>query len=354
MGISSIAVAFTLIVCALIMFLNTCNRNSQTDDSETVLKIEHYVLAQDFLINDSIVGKIPVVKLVQNQDSTERMYYLLVNDTVVDHSIVRNMPVTKIIQSFDSIQKANYVFANHTMVKDSNESIIDYSKLIQSLNSLQIEHLDLSRKYETLINDVRQETNNNLDKLNTWLSFWIGILAVFGVLAPIVAEYRFRLDNEKRWEEKNNEIDETFKKYRTLMAATELESCVNSLVLCHDYKILSIMSGRTEISIGLLRQVQLCLRQFINENINENESIFNYTVYKDMLIRILIVLLSLTQSLKYWDTLQNQIKKIEMMHDDIRQILKNLSEEENVKSPTMKEKILRIADRIDNLCNGLT
>lgn len=215
---------------------------------------------------------------------------------------------------------------------------------------MQIAHLDLYKKYDTIISDVRQETNNNLDKLNTWLSFWIGILAVFGVLAPVVAEYRFRLENEKEWEKLKNEMDDTFKKYRTLMAAKELESCVYSLVQCRDF---GNSSERTNIAIFLLRQVRTSLRQFIHEFNNENEEPSQNSVCQEILIRMLIFLLSLIQELRYWDCFQNQIRTIDIIQNDILQILRSISNREVIQSRMIIDQLQRIDCGIDNICNSL-
>ena len=57
LGCSSILVAFTLIGCALIMFLNAGDRNSRTNDKNDVLKHEHYVMESDTAVNDSIFKK---------------------------------------------------------------------------------------------------------------------------------------------------------------------------------------------------------------------------------------------------------------------------------------------------------
>lgn len=49
---------------------------------------------------------------------------------------------------------------------------------------------------EDIILDIRQEANNIIDKQAMWLSFWIGVIAIFGVLTPAMAEYRFRVSNK--------------------------------------------------------------------------------------------------------------------------------------------------------------
>lgn len=54
-------------------------------------------------------------------------------------------------------------------------------------------------------NDLRQETNNVIDKQNGWLSFWIAILALVGALLPLLIQMNMQQDQRQKFEgEKNN------------------------------------------------------------------------------------------------------------------------------------------------------
>lgn len=47
-----------------------------------------------------------------------------------------------------------------------------------------------------LIDDIRQETNNIINKMNGWLGFWMGVMAILGVFVPIALQ--FKLYRESR------------------------------------------------------------------------------------------------------------------------------------------------------------
>ena len=64
----------------------------------------------------------------------------------------------------------------HISVKEKEE-IVATQKLI------------LARQTE-LVDDYRQETNNLINKMNGWLGFWIGIIAIIGVFFPLALQYK--------------------------------------------------------------------------------------------------------------------------------------------------------------------
>lgn len=45
------------------------------------------------------------------------------------------------------------------------------------------------------LNDLRQETNNVIEKQNGWFSFWLGILALVGALLPVIIQIKVQ-DNQ--------------------------------------------------------------------------------------------------------------------------------------------------------------
>ena len=45
--------------------------------------------------------------------------------------------------------------------------------------------------------DIRQETNNIIDKQNGWFSFWLGILAIVGALIPFFFQLKLKSDQNR-------------------------------------------------------------------------------------------------------------------------------------------------------------
>ena len=77
-------------------------------------------------------------------------------------------------------------------------------------DSVMIENLWKNQKYifsqqDNLLADVRQETNNSIEKITSELNFWVAILAFLGVLVPIAITHKG--ENEARnWLEKKESV----------------------------------------------------------------------------------------------------------------------------------------------------
>lgn len=66
-------------------------------------------------------------------------------------------------------------------------------------------------KYAEGINDVRQETNNIINKINGWLSFWLAILALVGGIIPYFISWRQEKDYEDKYDDEKEKIDTKIK-----------------------------------------------------------------------------------------------------------------------------------------------
>ena len=86
--------------------------------------------------------------------------------------------------------------------KEPRDSILEIVRCSQ---------LMLLRQQETLVDDFRQEMNNNINKMNTWLAFAVGMLSVLGVFVPLALQYRMQSQDEKNFKALSDKQDERFK-----------------------------------------------------------------------------------------------------------------------------------------------
>lgn len=83
------------------------------------------------------------------------------------------------------------------MKKDVEKYLIPLSDVLKIRESQK----QLLIRQDQLIDDVRQETNNIINKMNGWLGFWMGVMAILGVFVPIALQlklYRENRDTEER------------------------------------------------------------------------------------------------------------------------------------------------------------
>jgi hypothetical protein len=110
------------------------------------------------------------------------------------------------------------------------------------------------RKQDDLIDSIRQETNNNLDKLNLWLTFWIGVISFFGVVFPIVSQI-FLYKSYK------DELSEIVRKNKI----QRLSSLVNGLHIGIDNRLLVGDIGSVRFCQKSWKQIVEILEEVTNE-----------------------------------------------------------------------------------------
>lgn len=73
--------------------------------------------------------------------------------------------------------------------------------LESKVRQLEYQVKQLNDNEERIVSDIRQESNNIINKFNAWLGFWIAILAIFGGLIPLVIQYILNNKSRKEFEE---------------------------------------------------------------------------------------------------------------------------------------------------------
>lgn len=96
-------------------------------------------------------------------------------------------------------------------------SVSELKRLMDSINSGILDNqAQIIKRQDDLISDVRQETNNNLDKHSAWLAFWITILGFIGVVSPIA----YQMMQSKTLEHK---LDDTRRNFEKIQEAYTLK-----------------------------------------------------------------------------------------------------------------------------------
>lgn len=84
----------------------------------------------------------------------------------------------------------------------SEKQIQELKSYIDSVYSVQNSH------YENALNDLRQESNNIINKWNAWFSFWMALLAVLAGIIPMLMQIKIANDNEKKINEEIKKLDD--------------------------------------------------------------------------------------------------------------------------------------------------
>lgn len=258
---------------------------------------------------------------------------------------------------YETISKDDYNHISLTNKKDSIELNVIVQRLIKNNEIVYNNYKYLNEKQESLVQDIRQETNNNINKLNMWLSFWIGMLAVFGVLSPIVAEYRYKTSNKDEMNKLKNEIYSTLDKYTLQKCTIELEGAVNALILSHDNRIISgfVEEKTRDKALDIILSATLnSLKTFLGiinpltHKVSENEKI-DIQTQKAIVLQVLISLFSFIQKLKYIKYNEIRIRDIDNIQDELRLIIRSVVNDFDLDNSY--NKIYNFINKLSKICS---
>lgn len=92
-------------------------------------------------------------------------------------------------------------------VKSVYKATLD--SIVQKMSDIDAKHC---RNYDNALNDIRQETNNIINKFNGWMGVWIAVLALLAGILPLLAQYKAHLDAEKELAKNKEELRSEQKK----------------------------------------------------------------------------------------------------------------------------------------------
>ncbi len=202
------------------------------------------------------------------------------------------------IQAMDSIADINITGISKNDSTTKNK-VISNNKLSPVLiHKVLANQKFIIRQQNELLLDIRQETNNNIDKLTLWLSFWIALIAALGVLIPALAEYRFRISNEQEMrvirtdaEDIKDDLKKESDKYKEKVDKAELtmkrlsfHEQINSLSAAWEDNIIDTFPNGQDILKNILRD----MRQGLWEFCNDKSLIEDPAKCKETLLHILI------------------------------------------------------------------
>lgn len=75
------------------------------------------------------------------------------------------------------------------------------------IDSLKIDLAKMQHQLDTCLSDIRQETNNIINKTNGWLGFWIAMAAFLGIGIPICSQLLISRELREDIEELKNKIE---------------------------------------------------------------------------------------------------------------------------------------------------
>lgn len=311
--------------------------------------------------------------------------FLLVMCSVVAFRSITNLPqennpqnccVSIKLEKGDSLSHAN------TETIDSLINVVSY------LNE------NYKKTNDNLISDIRQETNNIINKINGWLGFWLGIIALVAGIIPVILQWRNLDDLKKESDSRNKESDRLRRKVEGLV---EKGDC---FIKDTDSKVIEKMKGldkdfsdlcselKNELSIlsyeMKVKQKEIALTSLINSiSIARNNKLIQDSLDSDLLrnrmferlnkefeelvglllkqdsdyideqpvLSSLIQLHSLYKELLPGLVKMRRLKELQKLIDDIRDIIIDMSNGKKCKKSDIHDAMKGIISRMSSVNN---
>lgn len=180
---------------------------------------------------------------------------------------------------YDSVYKNNteLVYGYYKSLND--RSISRTAKVDSIIADIVATQQIILKRQEDLVNDIRQETNNSIDKINMILSFWLGMMAIFGVAVPLVMDHLRRKESERDLERQKKEVDEKARKLeneigkeRKAVENLRLISELNAISLNIEERIIPETGDKRSVTIDLWNRSNEKFRLIVEQIFGENES----------------------------------------------------------------------------------
>lgn len=183
------------------------------------------------------------------------------------------------------------------------------------------------------LDDLRQETNNVINKQNAWLSFWIGILAIVGALIPLL----FQLKAQQNIDSEIKRIENQRIAIENLRLSSEISKLSFTLIAIIDNTLSINGIDRNRIINDVLDNLCGSTRKFFDYiRRNELRDIDNDRIcLRNVLLQLLAAYNSgiLLLSYRRWANLTN----------DIRTVLSNLYDNSYTQN---QEELFSALDRV--------
>lgn len=178
--------------------------------------------------------------------------------------------------------------ANSQVTKiEVEEYLIPLSEVLKIRKSQKL----LLIRQEQLIDDVRQETNNIINKMNGWLGFWMGAMAILGVFVPIALQlklYRENRDDVDKFEKRIKDLSDSNKMLRVQFAAKI--RCFHNIM---DSPEIRTNDLRNQLLAKNWDEIVTEVKQYIDCYFDPDKDYVNSYVMSDMLLQVASLLTSL-------------------------------------------------------------
>lgn len=162
----------------------------------------------------------------------------------------------------DSLRTAHIEVPKHILSAEEIKNIKDPAAL-ESLDSALIrmdyQYAVAEQRYNQTIDDLRQETNNNINKINGWMAAWMALLGILGIFIPIVYQYslyrRFQSELTDEFNRTQAIIDQRTAEMALAVSASASTVETENRIICDNQHREEFIMRRLRTSITSFNQI---------------------------------------------------------------------------------------------------
>ena len=116
----------------------------------------------------------------------------------------------------EKINPKEITFQPFFVFPESDDSSGNYKLTKSQLEDLKNHIVFLTNQVDKAVTQTKDEINKEIDRINTWVSIWIGVLSIFGTIIPLFYNYKNNEDLKKIKEEAGEAKDKSEKAHNLI------------------------------------------------------------------------------------------------------------------------------------------
>jgi len=264
----------------------------------------------------------------------------------------------------------NQYYSPFVSVKIDSVQVAYEMKLDSLLNGLDAIDRKYKEYYSDALSDLRQESNNIINKWNAWFGFWTSLLALLMGVVPLVIQFKIADRNKKRFEkekeflraelekekskiqtergeienlknETKQKVDEQLSKLKSGLIRTEIVNEISAIDIGKNNKLLKDSQERILLLNYLLKDLRNKLTNFVSENKAINRGVENK--YPDLLVVLIEIHNIVIKLLPYFQA-KSKTRKYQELQGKLQKLILRI-----VQDRTDHEAIYKETEKLQSL-----
>lgn len=219
--------------------------------------------------------------------------------------------------------------------------VIEKPTQVEAPESLDRRLSEIEKQLDSTVSDLRQESNNIINKFNAWLGFWIAILTIFGGVIPIVLQYVLKKKSDSEIADRLKEIDEYISNHQLFLH-------VSSVYIENECSIISDFSQKDVFIKEMILKTHRSFEKLIE--LADNDHAFLDRKFELPVINGLVQYCRLIELLRTKQDVSKKTKRhLDQLSDNIRIVIENILNHSQYSRMDVWSQLIDLKPRLESL-----